>query len=92
MHLRYTSYFGGPTEHPQALMRALGIKYEIAVPQSVADQWWFFNCTSVPDPLPPYLTELQITPCQAVGLGLTQEMAEQLERRASPSTGGSTSN
>src|SRR5262249_55009235 len=50
MHLRYDIYGG---EHAQAAMRRLGITYQYAVPQSMGDCWWFFNCENVPDPLPP---------------------------------------
>ena len=40
-------------------MRDLGITYEKAIPQPIADQWWFINCQNVPDALPKYLTELR---------------------------------
>ena len=38
--------------HAQDFMEHLGIHYEKAMPQSMVDQWWFFGCRNVPDPLP----------------------------------------
>lgn len=58
MDLRY-SMWASPNEHPQRVMRDLGITYEKAIPQPIADQWWFINCQNVPDALPKYLTELR---------------------------------
>ena len=46
-HLRYScvgAFYAGEERHPQTVMRALGITYEKAIPQSMGDQWWFFNC------------------------------------------------
>lgn len=41
-------------KHAQICMRDLGITYELAVPQSISDSWWFFNCENVPAVLPPW--------------------------------------
>lgn len=49
----------GIAQHPQELMRYLGISYERAVPQSIGDQWWFYGCKNVPNPLPCYLWRLK---------------------------------
>lgn len=68
--------------HAQEYMRKLGITYELATPQSIADCWWFWNCKDVPDPLPAALRVLKIAPREAVGYGLSSEMAKQLERSA----------
>ena len=68
--------------HAQEYMRNLGITYELATPQSIADCWWFWNCKNVPDPLPAALRVLKIAPQEAVGYGLSKEMAKQLERSA----------
>jgi hypothetical protein len=65
--------------HAQEYMRKLGITYELATPQSIADCWWFWNCKNFPDPLPAALRVLEITPREAVGYGLSNEMAKQLE-------------
>lgn len=81
MNLRYdlySAYDAKERRHAQVVMRALGITYEHTTPQSVADQWWFWNCTNVPAVLPPYLSELLITPHQAIGHGMSKEMADRL--------------
>lgn len=87
MNLRYCMYAAGfgchEDRHPQVVMAALGIKYEHATPQSIADQWWFWNCTNVPAELPRYLTVLTVTPRQAIGYGLTAEEAARLDPDAS---------
>lgn len=44
------------TEHAMATMKRLGITYKKAVPQSMGDCWWFFNCRNVPDELPQNVT------------------------------------
>jgi len=64
--------------HPQEVMRELGIKYQHATPQSVCDQWWFWNCEGVPAQLPEYLSEMSITPHEAIGYGLSRAMAESI--------------
>lgn len=42
--------------HPQKAMEILGITYSRAKPQSMGEQWWFFDCKNLPDELPPFLT------------------------------------
>lgn len=68
------------TRHAQVVMRELGITYQHAVPQSVADCWNFFNCDGNLDNLPPYLTEMKSGPQSYVGHGLSQETADKLTR------------
>lgn len=66
-------------DHPQKVMCELGIKYQYSTPQSIADQWWFWNCENVPDKLPPFLRILDIKdPLEYVGFGLSKEEAESL--------------
>ncbi len=67
---------GGEVRHPQEVMRALGITYEHATPQSIADQWWFWNCGNVPAELPMFLSPLTIKPHDAIGNGLSKEYAD----------------
>lgn len=46
-HLRYmvdVAGYAGELRHPQEVMRELGITYEKAIPQSMGEQWWLFNC------------------------------------------------
>jgi hypothetical protein len=66
------------TRHPQQVMQSLGITYKHATPQSMADQWWFWGCSGVPDILPPFLEVMTINPLDQVGNGLTQEAAEKI--------------
>jgi hypothetical protein len=54
-------------------MKKLGITYQLAVPQSIADQWWFWNCENIPDKLPKYITELKLNPMDCIGFGLSAE-------------------
>jgi hypothetical protein len=69
----------GEPGHPQAVMKRLGITYLDATPQSIADQWWFWCCSNVPDELPEYLSELKVKPRNAVGNGLSAEDADKIE-------------
>ena len=78
MHLRFNIY-GSPNGHPQQVMKELGITYQHATPQSIGDQWWFWNCQNVPDPLPDYITVLDVTPSDAIGFGLNKEDAIRIE-------------
>lgn len=77
MHLRYNMY-GAPNGHPQKVMRELGITYQHSTPQSIGDQWWFWNCQGVPDELPKYLTDLVLDPMECIGYGLSKEDAEKI--------------
>ena len=65
--------------HPQKAMKELGITYTNATPQSMGDQWWFWNCENLPDEIPPFLTKLGITPYDAIGFGLSAEEADDIE-------------
>jgi len=65
--------------HPQHVMEELGINYQHSVPQSIADQWWFFNCVDVPDNLPGYIRKLNLDPLDQVGDGLSQQEAEKIK-------------
>lgn len=59
-HLRYdcmSAGCAGEKRHPQTVMRELGITYEHAIPQSLYDQWWLFNCQH--SELPKYITEMK---------------------------------
>ncbi len=78
-HLRYCMYMAPMDKHPQTVMRELGIKYQHSTPQSMADQWWFWNC-EVPAPvvLPGFLSELKIKPHDAIGNGLNKAMADRI--------------
>lgn len=62
MHLRFSMYGCDEIKHPQKVMEDLGITYKDATPQSIADQWWFWDCENVPAELPKYLTPLELDP------------------------------
>jgi hypothetical protein len=66
-------------KHAQTCMKELGITYQLAVPQSIGDCWWFFNCENVPDQLPEYLIERDFGDLnRLVGFGLSQSDADAL--------------
>jgi hypothetical protein len=82
-HIKFDCLYGmldGQTcpGFPQDVMRQLGIKYIHATPQTIGDQWWFWGCHNIPNPLPPYLEVLDVDPWECVGFGLTKEMAKKL--------------
>lgn len=64
--------------HAQAVMKELGITWQISVPQSMYDCWEFWNCENVPDELPEFLTEFLNDPTEFIGNGLSKEMAEEI--------------
>lgn len=74
-HLRYDcmkAHFScGENRHAQTVMRELGITYERAIPQSMADQLWFFNCQYTE--LPKYITEMECSNWLANQYGLPGE-------------------
>lgn len=80
-HLRFKlreAYDVGETRHAQEVMRSLGITYKLAVPQTMGDQWWFFNCDGIPKELPSYITPLDGKLKEYLGFGLSQEDIENL--------------
>lgn len=82
MNLKYCMYKScvvcKEERHPQVVMKELGITYQHATPQSMGDQWWFWNCENLPEKLPSYLTPLDIDPMECIGYGLSQENAEKI--------------
>lgn len=66
-------------KHPLGTMAELGITYQHATPQSIADQWWFWCCENVPDELPKYLTVLDIDPMDCIGFGLSFQEAMKIK-------------
>lgn len=67
-----------PPEHPVTIMARLGITYTHATPQSIFNEWWFWNCEKLPDTLPGYLLPLNIDPLQYVGYGLSEKEAQEI--------------
>jgi hypothetical protein len=64
--------------HAQKAMQEMGISYQHSTPQSMGDQWWFWNCENLPDVLPLFLSTLDLDPMTCVGRGLSQENAESI--------------
>ena len=52
------AYESNVLNHPQTVMKELGIEYEQSIPESIADCWIFKNCKNVPNPLPEYLVDI----------------------------------
>jgi len=76
--LTYFVYNGIQSKHPQKMMEELGITYQHATPQSIGDQWWFWNCENIPKELPPFLKLLDLNPFEMIGFGLSTEDAEKI--------------
>ncbi len=76
-HLRYDWFL--TSGRPVDIMQGLGITYQYVNLRSLADPVWFWNCENIPDKLPPYITELKISPHDAVGYGLSKEDADMIE-------------
>ena len=72
----------GENRHPQIVMRDLGVSWLLSTPQSISNQWWFWCCNGLPEPLPEYLRDLKIEPREAVGYGLSAADADRIEREA----------
>ena len=81
-HLRFdymtASMDCNENRHAQEVMKELGITYQHSTPQSMGDQWWFWNCDNIPDELPEYLTELSLHPMECIGYGLSKEDANKI--------------
>jgi hypothetical protein len=87
MHLRVSIY--EMNEHAQTYMKRLGITYQHAVPQSITDQWWFFNCKDIPTPLPQHITELKPETGDVhefIGWGLSKEEADAIQSQSDAAT------
>lgn len=73
-HLKVCLYTA--PKHAQLCLKELGITYQTAVPQSLYDSWWFFNCGNIPDELPEWITIFDVNPTDCIGHGLSPEMAD----------------
>jgi hypothetical protein len=68
-------YDDGFIAHPQIYMKQIGITYQHATPQSLGDQWWFWNCENIPEELPKCLSILYAEPHDMIGFGLSLDDA-----------------
>jgi len=72
------------TRHAQSVLKELGITYQYLTPQSMLDQYWFWNCENVPTNLPKYLTVADWNPFDIVGYGLSIEDANKIHNYKQP--------
>ena len=59
IHLRYDvlgAHYSRESRHPEVVIKELGIEYKIAIPQSMAEQWWLFDCNDTE--LPSFITTM----------------------------------
>ena len=88
VHLRFdymtAGYNYNENRHAQVVMKELGIIYQMSTPQSIGDQWWFWNCENLPKKLPKYITILDLDPMNCIGYGLSKEMAEEIKNYKKP--------
>ena len=82
-HLRFdymeASMGCNENRHAQVVMKELGITYQHSTPQSMGNQFWFWNCDNIPDELPRYLTILDVDPMEVIGFGLSRDQAESIK-------------
>lgn len=70
--------FSAENAHPQNIMKKYGITYTHCTPQSMGNQWWFWNCENIPDNLPDFFTDLDVDPMDCVGFGLSFKEAQEI--------------
>ena len=58
----------------------LGITYDKSVPQTIADQTWYFNCKNVPEELPNGWSVLKGDLEQFIGHGLSWQDVKELKQ------------
>lgn len=68
----------GAKDHPQKVMKDLGITYQHSTPQSISDEWWFWNCENLPKELPKYLKVFTVDPMKCIGWGLSEREAKEI--------------
>jgi hypothetical protein len=82
IHLRFdyreTGLGCNENRHAQKVMKELGITYQHATPQTIGDQWWFWNCENIPEKLPSFITVLELDPMDCIGWGLSKKKAESI--------------
>lgn len=68
-------------QHPQKVLRDLGITYKKAVPQSIGNQWWFFDVHGDLDKLHKDLYEIKFKDdlSELIGYGLCPQDVIQLQ-------------
>lgn len=68
-------------EHAQKFMQRLGVKYGLAVPQSIADCWQFYMCEYDPEKVPEFVSvRNDIDPTRLIGYGLSHKNAADIAK------------
>lgn len=68
-------------EHAQKFMQRLGVKYGLAVPQSIADCWQFYMCEYDQETMPEFVSvRNDIDPISRIGYGLSPENAADITK------------
>ena len=80
-HLGVDLFSYNDNRHPMDYMKDFGIKWQGQTPQSMADEFWFWNCENIPDKLPPWVFELKLDPMDSVGHGLSLEGAKAIKNQ-----------
>ena len=66
-------------EHAQKFMKRIGVKYGLAVPQSMFDCWQFYMCEYDSGSLPSFVKVVDDkNPHDSIGFGLSKEMADEI--------------
>ena len=81
-HLCYNVYVASYESTKGSIVdqiQSLGISYQHITPQTMGDCVWFWNCTSVPNTLPKYISELKLDPMSCIGWGLSEEDANKIK-------------
>lgn len=83
-HLRfnvrdYVRLFGVNAKHPRQVIKDAGITYTHAIPQTISDEWWFFNCENVMPHVEGVISTLEIDDAREyIGWGLSAKQAEEI--------------
>ena len=80
-----SAYEAGFKNHPQKIMKELGVDVFHPVPQSISDSWDFWGCENLPDPLPDFLREITRPPEKFIGWGLSQGDADRITAHSNAS-------
>jgi len=81
-HLRFDiklAYELKEVGHPKHIMEKHGISFQHETPQSIGECCIFWNCENYPSELPSFLQSVPVDPLDFVGIGLTQELAEEIK-------------
>ena len=81
IHLKFDyidAYHCNEKRHAIEVLNELGITYQHSTPQTICDQFWFWNCENIPVKLPNYITILNCNPFEMIGFGLSEQQAQKI--------------